>query len=151
MITRFEDFVQNIASIQKSLQKIKTREMADFGLKGSHVMVLHALTLHEDGLTASELSRSSREDKAAVSRIVTDLSGKKLIHIEDNPQGNRYRAVIYLTDEGKRVTEAMEEKIKQAVCDVAKGYSHEEQTVFRKILKQLADNLEDAATNVGRK
>ena len=150
-MNRFEDFVLNIARIQKALQRIKSREMADFGLKGSHVMCLFELSSHKDGLTASELCQCTREDKAAVSRIVSGLEERGLVSVTDNPAGNHYRAVIRLTEAGGNVTAGMQQKIADAVSSVTTGYSPEEQAVFRKILHKLAENLEASANSSGRK
>ena len=72
MEERFEAFTVLIARLSRSIRRIKAEEMADFGLKVSHVSCLYYL--HCAGaLTASELCERCEEDKAAVSRAVDEL------------------------------------------------------------------------------
>ena len=43
MIQRFDAFVSGITSCYKYIQRIKSMEMTEFGLKGTHVMCLYYL------------------------------------------------------------------------------------------------------------
>ena len=43
MLQRFQDFVTGITQCYRSIQKIKSTEMTEFGLKGTHVMCLFFL------------------------------------------------------------------------------------------------------------
>ena len=52
MIQRFEDFVSLINTAYKGLQKIKSYEVEELGLKGNHVMCLFYLGQNEGGLTS---------------------------------------------------------------------------------------------------
>lgn len=76
MIQRFEKFTNGITRIYKSIQKIKKHKMNALGLKGTHVMCLHYLSRHSEGLTAARLCRLCNEDKAGISRILADLEQK---------------------------------------------------------------------------
>ena len=137
MIERFETFVIAITEIYKAIQKIKIQQMAEIGLKGTHVMCLFFLKEHAYGLTSAELSQLCHEDKAAISRILKELSQKDLISIEDK----KYRSKITLTDTGTIVTDTMYKKIVNAVNLAAKGYSKEERDIFYRVLLQVAENL----------
>ena len=55
MTDRFETFTTDIASIYKSIQKIKKYEMNKIGLKGTHVTCMNLLNNTPEGLTASEI------------------------------------------------------------------------------------------------
>ena len=61
MTERFETFVLSINQIYRCIQKIKSREMVELGLKGTHVMCLFQLGQHPEGLTAAELAQRSLE------------------------------------------------------------------------------------------
>ena len=143
MNQRFETFVTAISSISRSLQRLKSAEMADLGLKGTHVMCLYQLQQHPEGLTSSALAQLCDADKAAISRTVAELKGLDLIA---GPQGGekRYRQRIRLTDQGLRVTAQMDRKILDAVTAATQGYSLEEREIFTKVLLQVADNLQAA-------
>ena len=141
MKERFETFVNAITDIYRSLQKLKNQEMMDFGLKGSHVMILFQLRQHPAGLTSAQIAELTEEDKAAVSRSINELREKHLVMI---PEG-RYRAIITLTDDGHVVTRKMDQKIVEAVCTAAQGYTEEERNTFYRVLLQVAGNLQKAA------
>lgn len=104
MINRFETFITSIVQIYRCVQNIKSREMTELGLRGTHVMCLFNLRRHEEGLTASGLSAICEEDKAAVSRALSQLEEKGLVHVEDNDAGRRYRSNVRLTETGRRVS-----------------------------------------------
>ena len=76
MNQRFDAFVTGITVCYKYIQKIKSLEVTDLGLKGAHVMCMFYLNQHPEGLTASQLCSLCAEDKAAVSRTATAISPK---------------------------------------------------------------------------
>ena len=144
MKQRFETFVTAIGQIGRSLQRLKTMEMAEFGLKGTHVMCLYQLQQHEDGLTSAQLVQLCDEDKAAISRCISELMDRGLVQSPENTL-KRYRKIITLTDQGRQVTAAMDQKIIDAVVTAAQGYTQEERETFYHVLLQVADNLQKAA------
>ena len=76
MVRRFEDFVNLINTAYKDIQKIKSYEVKELGLKSSHVMCMFYLGQSEYGLTSNELCDKCKEDKAAVSRNLKFLAEK---------------------------------------------------------------------------
>lgn len=101
MINRFEMLTTGIAQIQKKIQKIKRLKMNSFGLKGAHVMCIYYLHQNPEGLTAADLSRKCVEDKAAISRILSELEKNHFIYYEESSLGKKYRAKVKLTLEGE--------------------------------------------------
>ena len=79
MINRFEKLTSGISQIYKGIQKIKKHKMSSLGLKGTHVMCLYHLSLHEEGLTATDLCNLCGEDKAGISRILADLKAQNFL------------------------------------------------------------------------
>ena len=73
MLRRFESFVTGITVCYKYIQRIKSMEMGELGLKGAHAMCLFYLHHNPGGLTAAQLCTLCAEDKAAISRTVADL------------------------------------------------------------------------------
>ena len=146
MKERFETFVTAIMQIYRSIQRLKSQEMASFGLKGTHVMCLFQLQQHPEGLTAVQLGQLCDEDKAAISRSVSELRSCGLVQV---PEGSsrRYRVLISLTEQGRSVTQQMDQKIIDAVLAAARGYSPEERETFYRVLLQIADNLQAACVN----
>ena len=79
---RFETFSLSILELNRYLQKIKELEMKQFGLKANHTMCLYYLGQHPEGLTATQLTELCKEDKAAVSRCLSQLSDRQLVVCE---------------------------------------------------------------------
>lgn len=98
MDDRFEKLTTNVAQIHKSIQKIKKIYMQSQGLKSTHVMCLYYLSDHPDGLTAAGLCELCKEDKAGISRILSDLENRNFIAYETTGAAHRYRSRAHLTD-----------------------------------------------------
>ena len=151
MIQRFEKLTNGVARIYKSIQKIKKTEMRSLGLKGNHVMCLYYLHQHPEGLTAADLCNICSEDKAGISRTLSDLESKKYIRY-DLPQGDKkYRAKATLTPKGKECSTKVNNLILQAVMAGGKGITEEERHVFYRVLMLIADNLEQSCQELYEK
>ena len=137
MLQRFEAFVSGITGCYKYIQRIKSTEMTEFGLRGAHVMCLFFLYRYTDGLTATELCRLCNEDKAAISRTLGTLRQKGCIQ----SAGNAYRAKWTLTEQGKSITAHVCELVDQWVGFGGEGLREEEREIFYKVLGTIADNL----------
>ncbi len=136
-MNRFEAFVTGITTCYKCIQRIKSSEMTEYGLKGTHVMCLFYLQHHPDGLTAATLCRMCGEDKAAISRALAILRERG--HIVS--QGRAYRAQWHLTDSGKEIADHVDKQIEQWVGCGGDGLADEERTVFYDVLERIATNL----------
>lgn len=143
MISRFETFVTTITSIYRSIQRIKNQKMASLGLKGNHVMCLYQLYKHSEGLTSTQLSRICEEDKAAISRTLTELKKRGFVYVEDTSKHRQYRTPIKLTKDGLEITKKIDEKISESIQSAAQGYSEEEREIFYRVLLRIAENLQN--------
>lgn len=148
MLDRFEKLTTGVAQIYKSIQKIKKHKMGFLGLKGTHVMCIHYLNLNPEGLTAADLSSCCREDKAGISRILSDLESHGFITYDLAQTGKKYRARAHLTEEGRIYAQQVNDWILQATLDGGKGISDEEREIFYRILFLIADNLDTVCTNL---
>lgn len=141
MVNRFETFIMTMNQINRSIQTIKNREMSEYGLKGTHVMCLYQLKQHTEGLTATELASLCEEDKAAISRSLSQIESKGLITFTDVDGRKRYRTVITLTEQGREVCDQISQKIDELLQTNSKGVSDEEREVFYRVFSIIADNL----------
>lgn len=139
MIRRFQSFVTGISVCYKYIQKIKSAEMTEFGLKGAHVMCLFFLHHNPDGLSPVQLTELCAEDKAAISRNIAFLQQKGYIAEGEK----RYRAKIRLTDAGKAVAEKIDMLIGQWVTFGGDGLSEEDRSTFYTVLGVIAGNLQE--------
>ena len=75
MENRYEAFTLLVSSISRSIRRIKTDAVAEYGLKSPHVTCIYYL-YKQPGMTAAELCEQCDEDKAAISR--------SLFYLEEN-------------------------------------------------------------------
>lgn len=141
MVDRFECLTTGVTRIYRSVQKIKRHRMGSMGLKGTHVMCIYFLKGNLDGLTAADLCRLCHEDKAGISRILSDLEAQGFI-CYDMPQGRKYRARAALTEAGKEYAEKVCDLIVAATERGGAGITEAEREVFYRVLFRIADNLE---------
>ena len=113
----FENFAVTVLKLNKLVNKIKTYEMKEYGLKAMHVMCIYYLGEHPEGLKAADLVKLTLEDKAAISRGLA------------------------LLRKGRRLAEGIAEKSERAVNAGSVLETDGERERFYKILNGIADNL----------
>lgn len=139
MNKRYEKFDSTISVIERTLQKIKEKEMQQFQLKGSSVRILTILNDESKSYTAADLSRLSGFDKAHISRILKELSEKELIRYESE---KKYATSITLTKQGKQVSDSVLKRIDYYVSVAGKDLNGKERVAFYNTLEKIAHNLE---------
>ncbi len=138
MIDRFELFATTITQIYKNLQRIKMQEMSGFELRGTYVMCLFELNRNPEGLTITQLSQLCGEDKAAISRTISELVKRGLVTSNNN---KKYRAPLVLTEEGQETANKIDALASTAVQAGSAGLTMEELKIFYKALTTISDNL----------
>ena len=138
MLQRFDAFVSGITACYKYIQRINSIEMTEFGLKGTHVMCLYHLLRNPAGLTAAQLCGLCAEDKAAISRTVSELKTRGYITTLSE---KAYRAMLTLTAAGQEVARKFDQLIEGWVSTGGDGLSDEERSDFYKTLSTITDNL----------
>lgn len=142
MLERFEQFTSAISAINRCVQKLERDEMEKYGYKGAFAQYLMVLSAHPEGLTAAELSEHSDRDKAAVSRIVSEMTEKGLIS-RGGSEEKTYKARLRLTEEGKKAADFVAQRAMIAVEAVGRELSNEERLVFYAALGSISRNLEE--------
>lgn len=146
MLQRFEDFVTGITVCYKYIQRIKSAEMTELGLKGTHVMCLFFLRRNPEGLTAAQLCQLCAEDKAAISRTLMTLQEKGYLRTGEQ----KYRTPLFLTASGIQLVQQLEGLIQQWVGCGGDGLTDEERTAFYRTLSHIADNLHKKLEETGK-
>lgn len=139
---RFMRFSMAMETISKNVQKYKNEEMAPFGLKSMHLMFLYCLGQAENGLTATELSRSCGVDKAFISRMAADLRSAGYIDYAPDADG-QYKKRLILTESGCGIMSDINHRVSSAVEKVTEGISRERLEVFYGVLEQMNTNLRE--------
>lgn len=142
MINRFEQFSSAIARIYHDIQKIERVEMEKLGLKGPHVQCMLALIRNPEGMTSSQLCAACEKDKAAISRTISELEQEGLLN-RDVQDGNRYRALVKLTERGKAAAAQVSERVRLAVERAGEGLNDAQRTIFYNVLSLITANLQN--------
>lgn len=140
MLSRFEKFICDINQIDLFWHRLSASEMKRYGLKGNYAIYFTRLHSHPEGLTAAQLAALCGKDKADVSRDLPVLEQARFVR-RDWIGGSRYRALIFLTAEGNRLTEEIICKAEQAVDFVGSGLSDLEREYFYRVLDLITKNL----------
>lgn len=140
MEERFKLFTVFMTKIRRSIQRIKTEEMAEYNLKSPHVSCLYYLYKH-GSMTATELCEICDEDKAAISRSIVQLENEGYVRYTDG-QKKRYRANIELTEKGRNIAEGVAGKVDMILEVAGAGLSDEDRMIMYRSLSIISNNLE---------
>ena len=122
------------------MMKIEREEMEKYGLRGSYVQYLIAMKRFPEGMTSAKLCDICDKDKAAISRIVSEMESKGLIRRESD-KSNMYRAKLVLTEEGNKAADYVCERAEKAVFAAGKGLDEEDRRIFYGVLAIFEANL----------
>lgn len=138
MLNRYERFSFLISSINRDIQKIEREEMVKYGYKGAYAQYLIALYRNPYGLTSAQLCEICDKDKAAVSRVVSEMVEKNLVKRTGD---NIYRAMLVLTDEGKKAVSYVAQKAEIAVDIIGNSIEEDERKIMYEVLKDIYTKL----------
>ncbi len=138
MNEKYETFTRLLTSIGRGIHKIKTEEMATFGLKSSHFSCIYYL-YKMNTLTAKELCDICEEDKANVSRAVKCLEEMGYLYCFSKTL-KRYQCPIRLTEKGREVGRQICERLDSITETLGKGLSDEERQTLYKVLTVIDEN-----------
>lgn len=141
MLSRFQQFSYVISEINRQIQKIERDEMIKYGCKGAFAQYLVALLNHPEGLTAARLCQICDKDKAAVSRMVSEMQEKGMV-TRGSESTRAYNAPILLTEDGRKAAEHVCMKARAAVKAVGGEMSEEERRVLYSLLDSIAVKLQ---------
>lgn len=145
---RFEKLTTGVFRIYKKIQKIKRHKMHVFGLKGTHAMCIYYLSSSPDGMTAADLCLKCTEDKAAISRILSELESIGFIAYTNSSDGRKYRAKAVLTEKGNKYAKDIRKIILQITELTGKGITDADRETFYRVLLAIADNIDEIERNL---
>jgi len=146
MTTRFEQFSAAIYGVYRDILKIQRDEMIKHNLKGSYAQYLTALNHNPAGLTATQLCEVCDKDKAAISRVISELEHKGLV-TRVSAKDTFYRAKLKLTNSGRVIAEQVDHAASVAVNMATQGMSEEDRKTMYECLGLIATNLRSICKN----
>ena len=108
---------------------------SEFGITRREWRILSFLAEREGALT-SQLAQHAMLDRARTSRTLTSLAAKKLVVRQPRPSDRR-EVHVYLTDEGRRVYQAIFPRVAAINCDIASALSPAERQQLDHAINQL--------------
>ena len=138
----FEIFSTSIAQLIKAVQYLKSRKMAQYGLKGTNALCLCQILESENGLTAGELATQGEIDKAQVSRCMAELIEKGFVYREET-EGRRYKQKYRLTPDGEHAAKDIQATARRIQDAVGKDVSDDDLDVFYCTLYKLCENFNE--------
>lgn len=144
---RFEDFSTLISCIHGNIQKLKARYTTQLDIKAVHVFWLYLLRTHPEGLSASELAAAGQSNSSLVSREINDLFDKDLIFTRDSGDKRRYGGKLMLTNEGKRLADAIAAVVTDIQETLSRDIPEEDLITFYRTLRILADGFGELNKN----
>lgn len=140
---RFNQFVQLIESVHKSVNKIKLSIAPTLGVKSVHVFWLYELLAHPAGLTAATLASKSKIDRSLISREVEELRERGYIEVVGGGGEKRknYNSRIQLTEQGAELARTITSYAMAAQSAADTGIGEEELAAFYTTLQKLSANL----------
>ena len=81
------------------------------------------------------------KDKAAISRVIANMEKKGLV-TRKGKNNTVYRALLFLTDEGKKAAGYVTERAKIAVEKAGSGLSDHDRQIFYSSLGLISSNLQ---------
>ena len=141
MPDRFERFSFAMLEIYRHWYTIAQKEMRPWGLSVPHALFLLTMQNFENGITAAQLAEVCGRDKSELSRCIALFERHGLVYREE-VNHNQYRALVKLTEDGKKAAAWLRDRADMAVELGGRGISKEKRDVFYEVLELIAYNLQ---------
>ena len=138
----FESFSTLLSTATKSLERLKSKGMEEFGLSGTHTLCLRRLYDAPEGLTRTELSALLSVDRAQITRVIGELLEKGFV--EETGRGSGYRKKCTLTEKGRETTTEINAIVERINRFVSRDISPERLRSFYETLEEICENLKKA-------
>lgn len=138
----FEAFSSLLSAATKSLERLKSKGMEDFGLSGTHTLCLRQMYDCPEGLTRTQLSHRLGVDRAQITRVIGELLAKGFV--TEVGSDSNYRKKCCLTEKGREATAEINGIVERINKFVSGDIPKERLTVFYSTLNEICDNLKKA-------
>lgn len=102
-----------------------------------------------DGQMQKELARRIHVKPATLTVMINRMQKAGLVERRPDPHDQRV-ARVYLTEKGRRAADAVKEALRTIESRCLEHFSLEEKLLFRRLLKQMLDDLEAFRNEIGK-
>ncbi len=137
-----EQLIVTLIKASSAHQKSCAAEFRKLELSPGQPKVLSRLR-YQEGYLQKDLAALCNVEPATMVVLLANMEKKGLIRKEvDHVSGGKRAFRIYLTEEGRRLAELVDEQVKEVEVKSFRGFSEEERTQLLALLDRLAENLE---------
>ena len=133
-------------SASKSINKLKEKGMAPYGLSSVHTRCIRSLYDYPSGLTRTQIAKNCGVDKAQITRIIGELYEKE--YITENSVKAGYKNKIELTEKGRAVAVQINEIILNINNFVSGDIPEEKIKIFYEVFEKICANLKNAENDI---
>ena len=137
--TGFETFSNLLNTTTKSLDKLKSKGMEEYGLSGTHTLCMRQLYDFPDGLTRAELSQRLGVDRAQMTRVISQLIDKGFV--VQTEHSSVYRRKCVLTEKGVSATAEINQLVAKINEFVSGDIPPERLQIFYETFSAICENL----------
>lgn len=138
-INRFLIFHHGMNRIVKDIKRLEMTYMKEYGLRSVHMGCLLSINTSENGMSITQLARSSRKDKALISRTVKELLADGFI--ETRATDKAYNKKYYLTEKSKMIANDINKDIVEYMARARVGIPEDDLHTFYGVLDALERNI----------
>ena len=138
---RFLMFYRSFDAILKDIKKMEMSSMKEYGLRSVHMDCLLRIKQSECGMTATELVKASKKDKALISRVIKELTCQEFIAASDTNDEKSYNKRYILTQKSEEVVSDIVSDISQYMAAARTGIPSEDMKTFYEVLASLTHNI----------
>ena len=131
-----------VTGASRSITKIKTKYMSNYGLGSTHTACMRKLFNSPDGVTRTQLAESCDLDKAQVTRIINELSEKG--YAVEIGGKSHYKRRVMLTDTGRQVAAEINDIVLDFNKYVSESITTDEIATFYRVFGEICANLKSA-------
>ncbi|MDY3920333.1 MAG: MarR family transcriptional regulator [Candidatus Limivivens sp.] len=107
--------------------------------KGDPMLLM--IVANNSGLTQSEIAKKLCVKPATLTVMLQRMEGAGLVIRHPSPRDQRSQ-LVYITEEGKRISGQTWSLVKDLIQDVYRGISEEEMESYRRILERIQKNVD---------
>ena len=144
MNERYETFTVLINRINRNVRRIKNKEMAEYGLRSSHISCLYYLYTGDNIMTSADLCERCEEDKATISRSLSYLEANGYLCYRSK-NTKRYNSPLILTEFGFEAGKKIADRVNSVLDEIQVFLTEEERVSFYRSLSTISESLETLA------
>ncbi len=134
-------YLLNKSALYFKINALKCFKENNFSITLEQFAIM-AILFRQNGLYQRQLAKLSLKDRPNITRLIDILEEKQFVYRETDPNNKRIFKV-FITEAGKNQVEQISPSLKEIHNRALAGIPEEQQDLFKKILGQICENLDE--------